>query len=292
MEQLVTSNFKLGIIAGGQLGKMLVLAASNWDIKTHILDPDEQCPAASCASNHFKGDYLNFNDVYNFGKTVDMITFEIENINIEALKKLKAEGLRIYPDPETLELIKDKGLQKQFYSEQNIPSSSFKLYGSKTEIIKAIEKSEIKFPFVQKSRSGGYDGKGVSIIGNSNDIKNLLEGPSVIEEPVKIAKEIAVIAARNSTGEIKCFPAVEMEFNNAENIVEKLICPSSLDEALKLEALALAKKIVSSLNFVGLLAVELFIDEENKILINEIAPRPHNSGHHTIESTITSQYEQ
>jgi 5-(carboxyamino)imidazole ribonucleotide synthase len=292
MEQLINSDYKLGIIAGGQLGKLLALAASNWDIKTYILDPDEHCPAASCSSFFVKGNYLNFDDVYNFGKKVDMLTFEIENVNIEALKKLKQEGLKIIPDPETLELIKDKGLQKEFYFKHNIPSAHFQLYTSKQEILTAIERGEINFPFVQKLRTGGYDGKGVSVIKTSSDVVSLLDGPSVIEESINIKKEISIIAARNNLGEIKCFPAVEMEFNPTANLVEKLICPASIEEAINSEAMQLAKKIISSLNFCGLLAIEMFVTNQNKVLINEIAPRPHNSGHHTIESVITSQFEQ
>lgn len=292
MEQLVISDFKLGIIAGGQLGKMLALAASNWDIKTFILDPDAQCPAASCSSVFVKGNYLNFDDVYNFGKKVDMITFEIENVNIEALKKLKQEGLKIYPNPETLELIKDKGRQKEFYLKHNIPSAFFELYKSKQEIITAIENGELRFPFVQKLRTGGYDGKGVAAIKTNIDVVNLLEGESVIEESINIKKEISIIAARNNHGEIKCFPPVEMEFNPTANLVEKLICPASIEESISTEAMQLVVKIISSLTFCGLLAVEVFVDNQNKVWINEIAPRPHNSGHHTIESAITSQYEQ
>lgn len=292
MEQLINSDYKLGIIAGGQLGKLLALAASNWDIKTYILDPDEHCPAASCSSFFVKGNYLNFDDVYNFGKKVDMLTFEIENVNIEALKKLKQEGLKIIPDPETLELIKDKGLQKEFYFKHNIPSAHFQLYTSKQEILTAIERGEINFPFVQKLRTGGYDGKGVSVIKTSSDVVSLLDGPSVIEESINIKKEISIIAARNNLGETKCFPTVEMEFNPTANLVEKLICPASIEEAINSEAMQLAKKIISSLNFCGLLAIEMFVTNQNKVLINEIAPRPHNSGHHTIESVITSQFEQ
>jgi 5-(carboxyamino)imidazole ribonucleotide synthase len=292
MEQLVNSEYKLGIIAGGQLGKLLALAASNWDIKTYILDPDEHCPAASCSSFFVKGNYLNFDDVYNFGKKVDMLTFEIENVNIEALKKLKQEGLKIIPDPETLELIKDKGLQKEFYLKHNIPSAHFQIYTSKQEILTAIEHGELNFPFVQKLRTGGYDGKGVSVIKTTTDVVKLLDGPSVIEESINIKKEISIIAARNNLGETKCFPTVEMEFNPTANLVEKLICPASIEEAINTEAMQLAEKIVSSLNFCGLLAIEMFVNNQDKILINEIAPRPHNSGHHTIESVITSQYEQ
>lgn len=292
MEQLVISDFKLGIIAGGQLGKILALAASNWNINTYILDPNKDCPAASCANVFVQGNYLDFDDVYNFGKKVDLITFEIENINIDALKKLKAEGLKIFPDPETLYLIKDKGLQKVFYSEHNIPSAQFELYPSKEAIIAAMETDKIKFPFVQKLRTGGYDGQGVAVIKNKSESNKLLDGPSVVEKCLSIKNEISVIVARNQAGQIKCFPPAEMIFNQEENIVEKIICPASTSDALNIEAIGLATQIAASLNIVGLLAVEMFIDQQDKIWINEIAPRPHNSGHHTIESAITSQYEQ
>ena len=292
MEQLVISDFKLGIIAGGQLGKIMALTASNWDISTYILDPNPECPAASCASVFVKGNYLDFDDVYNFGKKVDMITFEIENVNIDALKKLKEEGLKIFPDPETLYLIKDKGLQKAFYSAHNIPSAAFQLYASKEAIISAMETSEIPFPFVQKLRTGGYDGQGVAVIRNKNESNKLLDGPSVVEKCLEIKNEISIIVARNLAGEIKCFPPAEMIFNQEENIVEEIICPASTSDAINADAVKLANHIADSLNFVGLLAVEMFIDQHDKIWVNEIAPRPHNSGHHTIESVITSQYEQ
>ena len=292
MEQLVISDFKLGIIAGGQLGKILALTASNWNINTYILDPSEECPAASCATVFIKGNHLDFDDVYNFGKKVDLITFEIENINIDALRKLKAEGTKIFPDPETLYLIKDKGLQKVFYSEHNIPSAQFQLYPSKEAIIAAMETEGIEFPFVQKLRTGGYDGQGVAVIKNKSESNKLLDGPSVVEQCLNIKNEISVIVARNHAGQIKCFPPAEMIFNQEENIVEKIICPATTSDAVNTEAIELATQIVASLNFVGLLAVEMFIDQQNKIWINEIAPRPHNSGHHTIESAITSQYEQ
>ena len=292
MEQLVISDFKLGIIAGGQLGKILALTASNWNIKTYILDPNQECPAASCATVFVKGNYLDFDDVYKFGKKVDMITFEIENINIDALKKLKEEGLKISPDPETLSLIKDKGLQKAFYLAHNIPSAPFQLYTSKEAIISAMGASEIQFPFVQKLRTGGYDGQGVAVIRNKNESNKLLDGPSVVEKCLEIKNEISIIVARNLAGEIKCFPPAEMIFNQEENIVEEIICPASTSDAINADAVKLANHIADSLNFVGLLAVEMFIDQHDKIWVNEIAPRPHNSGHHTIESVITSQYEQ
>ncbi|MCU0372362.1 MAG: ATP-grasp domain-containing protein, partial [Ignavibacteria bacterium] len=209
---------------------MLALAASNWDIKTHIMDTDEHCPASSVCTKFFKGSRHDFKDVYNFGQTADMITYEIEDINIEALLKLKSEGKKILPDPEALVIIQDKGLQKEFYSEHGIPASPFVLYKNKDEITEAAEKGEIKIPFVQKLRKGGYDGRGVQAVKTRDELKNLLDGPSVIEEMIDIQKEISIIAARNAGGEIKCFPAVEMEFNAQANLVENLICPSSIDE--------------------------------------------------------------
>jgi 5-(carboxyamino)imidazole ribonucleotide synthase len=292
MEQLVTSNFKLGIIAGGQLAKMLALAASNWDIKTYILDPNETCPAHAICSNFTKGDYLDFKTVYDFGKKVDLLTFDIENINIEALLKLKEEGVTIYPEPEVLKITQDKGLQKEFYKNEKINSPDYILFESKEDILKAIHEQHLHFPFVQKLRTSGYDGKGVEVIKNEGALKKLMEGRSVIENLVNIEKEISVIVARNTLGEIRSFPAVEMEFNEEANLVERLICPSSIDEKKLSEAQQLAETIIDKLGMTGILAVELFMDSQGELLVNEVAPRTHNSGHHTIESCITSQYEQ
>lgn len=292
MEKLVTSEVKLGIIAGGQLGKMLVLAASNWNVKTYVLDKDDHCPASSSCTFFFKGDQLSYDDVYRFGQLVDVLTLELENVNIDALKKLRQEGKRIYPDPDKLEIIQDKGLQKQFYEKIKVPSSLFSLFNSKQEIISVVESGELPVPFVQKLRNGGYDGRGVSIIHSKENLSNLLEGASVIEELVDIDKEISAIVARNERGEVRCHPTVEMEFNPEANLVEKLICPSTLPGEIENEAEDIAIKIITELDFYGLLAVEMFVDKNNKIWVNEIAPRPHNSGHHTIESAITSQFEQ
>ena len=292
MEKLVISDFKLGIIAGGQLGKMLVLAASNWDVKTYVLVPDEHCPASTCCTHFIKGSYLDFDDVYRFGKMVDMITFEIENVNIVALNKLKLEGTKINPDPSALEIIQDKGLQKEFFRNNHLSTAPFQLFKDKNEIIEAVGSGILVLPFVQKARKGGYDGKGVTVVRVKEDLVNLLEGPSVIEDLVEIEKEISVIAARNHNGEIKCFPLVEMEFNEEANLVEKLLCPSSVDAATSLNALQLATQVIDSFRICGLLAVEMFVDRNNSVWLNEVAPRPHNSGHHTIESIVTSQFEQ
>jgi 5-(carboxyamino)imidazole ribonucleotide synthase len=292
MEKLVISEFKLGIIAGGQLAKMLVLAASNWDVKTYIMDQEKHCPASNVCTQFFQGDPLNFDDVYNFGKRVDMLTFEIENVNIEAVQKLKAEGHRIYPDPKALAIIQDKGLQKQFYIEHTIPTAPFRLFENADAIRKAVADGKLKIPFVQKLRKGGYDGRGVTVIKTTGHLDDLLEGASVVEDKIEIDKEISVIAARNHRGEIKCFPVVEMVFNEKANLVEKLICPSSVNAAKEQEAIAIASKVINALKLEGLLAVEMFIDHHDNVWVNESAPRTHNSGHHTIESVITSQFEQ
>lgn len=292
MEQLITSNFKLGILGGGQLGKMLTLTASNWDVKTYVLDPSDTCPASNTCNYFVKGDYSSYDSVYNFCKHLDMITVEIENVNIDALLKLKKEGKKIFPNPEILKTIKDKGLQKQFYAKHNLPTSKFKLFSNKQEVLSAIQNNEISIPFVQKLRTDGYDGKGVVVINNNQDFDNIFNAPSVIEEKVKIEKEIAVIVCRSTKNEVKCFPVVEMEFNPVANLVEYLICPASISMEIAKKATEIAKKIIAKFDYEGILAVEMFLDKKNNILINEIAPRPHNSGHHTIEGTFTSQYEQ
>jgi len=292
MEKLVTSDFKLGIIAGGQLGKMLIQEASKWDLVTYVLDRDENCPARSIASHFIKGSNLDFDAVYNFGKSVDLLTYEIENINIDALKKLKSEGHKILPDPEILELIQDKGRQKEFYQKHKIPTSQFKIFKSLKDITSAIKSGEIEFPFVQKLRRGGYDGRGVAVINSANEFDKLLDGPSIIESKIDITKEISVISARNKKGEIKSYPVVEMIFDPEANLVDKLICPSTITAEQSEKATTIAEEIIELLNMQGLLAVEFFIDAEGKVIVNEIAPRKHNSGHHSIESIITSQFEQ
>ncbi|MGC9341345.1 MAG: 5-(carboxyamino)imidazole ribonucleotide synthase [Bacteroidales bacterium] len=292
MERLVTSNLKLGIIAGGQLGKMLIQEASKWDIATYVLDKTEECPAAAIANHFVLGSHLDFDAVYNFGKLVDVLTFEIESVNVEALKKLKEEGVRIEPDPLILEHIQDKGLQKQFYSDHDIPTVPYKLYESAEKIKNDLSAGTLNYPFVQKLRKGGYDGRGVAILNSEEDLPKLLEGPSVVEEKVEIDKEIAVVAARNKKGEVRCHPTVEMVFDEKANLVEKLICPSTVSEVLARKAENIAADLIEKLDMSGLLAVEFFVDMEGKVIVNEVAPRPHNSGHHTIESIITSQFEQ
>ncbi|MBE0646050.1 MAG: 5-(carboxyamino)imidazole ribonucleotide synthase [Bacteroidetes bacterium] len=292
MEQLVTSDFRLGIIAGGQLGKMLVLAASNWDVNTYVLDDDAHCPAAPACTRFVQGSRHSFDDVVAFGRMVDMITFEIEDVNIDALRALKAEGRRIVPDPETLAVIQDKGRQKDFYAAHGIPTAPYSLYESSADIRRAVAEGRLVPPFVQKLRLGGYDGKGVAVIESADQLAALLEGPSVVEQRIDIAKEISIIAARNARGEVRCFPAVEMVFDARANLVDRLFCPAGIPDHLQADAVRLATELVTALDLSGLLAVEMFVDTAGALWVNEVAPRAHNSGHHSIESVITSQFEQ
>lgn len=292
MEQLVTSEFKLGILGGGQLGRMLCSAASDWDVHTHVLDPAEDAPCAAICSQFYQGDFNDFDTVYQFGQKVDLLTIEIEHVNTEALLKLKAEGKKIHPDPHMLRIIQDKGKQKRFFVEQGLATSPFGLYRDQNELRRAINEGRQSFPFVQKTRLGGYDGRGVSLIHSEKDLHRLLPGPALIEELVSVRKEIAVIVARNGEGQVRCFPPAELQFHPTANLVEYLISPAQIEPSVACEAEQLAEQTIRCLGIQGVLAVEMFADEEGRLLLNEVAPRPHNSGHHTIESMFTSQYEQ
>lgn len=286
------STIKLGIIGGGQLGKMLNLAALNWHLDTYILDPNKDCSCASSNNQLIEGDFTDYHTLYQFGKDKDLLTIEIEKVNVEALKALKNEGVKVFPEPNVIELIQDKGLQKEFYLKKGLPSSDFILLENKIEVLNNLESGHISIPFVQKSRKGGYDGKGVHIVSNENDLAELMDVPCVIEDLVSIDKELAVIVARNQQGEISAFPVVEMEFNPKANLVEFLVCPADIDKSIETTAITIAKSCIKEFNMTGLLAVELFLTNDGKVYINEVAPRPHNSGHHTIEACLTSQYEQ
>lgn len=287
-----TSDIKLGILGGGQLGKMLLNATSKWNINTSVLDPTADCPASSLCNNFVQGSFRDFKTVYNFGKNLNILTIEIESVNTEALLKLKSEGLKIYPEPEIIEIIKDKSKQKKFYFDNEFPTSTFKIYENHTQIIEDYKNQKIKLPFVQKLCKEGYDGRGVLVVKTESDLNNLLQGETIVEEMIEIQKEISVIVARNTLGETKAYQAVEMIFNPKANLVEYLICPAELDEKISNKAKELALRLIEKLQMTGLLAVEMFIDKNNEILINEVAPRPHNSGHQTIECSLTSQYEQ
>ena len=286
------NELKVGMLGGGQLGKMMALAAHNWDLTTWALDDSKTFPAGPVVSHFVEGNFKNYEDVYAFGKQVDVLTIEIEHVNTEALLKLESEGKKVHPSPTALNIIKDKGLQKEFYKKNNLPTSPFQLWESGAAIRSAIATGEIKYPFVQKSREAGYDGKGVAVIKSAADLDLLMDVPSMVEEMVDIEVEIAVVVARNESGEVKAFPPVAMEFNPVANLVEFLVCPAGLDEKIAAQAEALAIQTISAYGLCGLLAVELFLAKNGELLINEVAPRPHNSGHHTIDSCYTSQYEQ
>lgn len=283
---------KIGVLGGGQLGRMLVEASIPWCLDISILDESIEFPAAGICTRFYEGDFANYEDVLQFGLAVDVVTVEIESVNVEALKQLKAQGKTVVPDPEVLEIINDKGIQKQFYHDHGFPTSDFALFNNKTEILSALDKGEISLPFVQKLRVGGYDGRGVNVIRSEDDLNLLFDDASVIEKMVDIQKELAVITARNGKGEMKTFPMVEMSFHPTANLVEFLFCPADVDPDFEMRARAMAEKVASALNVTGLLAVEFFMDHNGKLWVNEMAPRPHNSGHHTIEANVTSQFEQ
>jgi 5-(carboxyamino)imidazole ribonucleotide synthase len=283
---------RVGVLGGGQLGKMLGIAAAPLSIPLYFLDPSAACPVSQIFRNVTTGEFKDEETVFEFGKDKDLITIEIEHVNVNALERLKVAGKIIHPDPAALRIIQDKGLQKEFYRDHGFPTSSFVLVSDASEIKSGLETEKIKFPFVQKTRKAGYDGKGVAIIRSEKDLGKLLEGPSVIEDLVRLKMEISVIVCRNASGEVASFPAVEMVFNPDANLVEFLVCPARISPKLEEKAASIASKLITELNVCGLLAVELFVDENEEIFINEVAPRPHNSGHHTIEAHTTSQYEQ
>ncbi len=292
MRQHISSNFKLGILGGGQLGKMLCQAASAWDVTTCVLDPDPQASASGVATQFSTGSFRDYDTVMNFAKDVDLLTVEIEGVNIEAVEDLEKSGLPVYPQSSCLRIIRDKGLQKIFYRKHALPTAAFTLYENEKEILEAIDHKQLSLPFVQKTRLSGYDGQGVLVVKTSHDLKKLFTEASIIEDYVEDALELAVIVSRNIHGELACYSPVEMVFNSQANLVETLLSPARISENLANEALQIAKATAQAFGIVGLLAVEFFVDKNGRLLINESAPRPHNSGHHTIESALTSQYEQ
>ncbi len=281
-------DFELGILGGGQLGRMFIQEASNFNVSTAILDPSPHAPCAELASRFEVGNFRDYDAVYNFGKTVDLLTIEIEDVNIDALFKLEEEGLKIFPQPKVIQTIKDKGLQKQFYRINSIPTSAFSLVTG--EELKNGYVPEL--PVVQKLRTGGYDGRGVQVLRNESDLENMFMEDSVFESLVDIDKEISVICARNEHGECTAYPAVELEFHPTANLVEFLVSPAGIDDSVEDEARALAMKTIEQFEMVGLLAVEMFLTKDGDLLVNEVAPRTHNSGHQTIEGNYCSQFEQ
>lgn len=287
-----SSDFKLGIVGGGQLGKMLLQETRKWDIYTKVLDPSKEAPSR-IASNEFSvGDLMDYDTVYNFGKGLDLITIEIEHINIEALQQLESEGVLVYPKPSSLNLIVDKAKQKEFYIGHDLPTSDFEVYRSLEELQTAVSQKSQSLPFVWKSAQFGYDGQGVKVVRTAEDLEGLTADKCIAEALVPFEKELAVIVARTPDGNAISYPLVEMEFHPEANQVEYVLCPAQIDKSIDTKAREIAMKLAKHLDIVGLLAVELFMTASGEILINEVAPRPHNSGHYTIEASITSQYEQ
>lgn len=288
MISFYSENFKLGILGGGQLGRMFIQEAANLDVNVYILDPELHAPSSKIAHHFEQGSITDFESVYNFGKDKSVLTIEIEHVNVEALFKLESEGVQIYPQPSLIQLIQDKGNQKEFYLKHKIPTADFKLIQDAEELKKNLD----FLPCVQKLRKGGYDGKGVQVLKTNDDLIKAFDAPCVLEKFVDFEKELSVIVARNVHGEIKSFPAVELEFNPEANLVEFLFSPASISSEIEEKAQSLARNVIEKMEMVGVLAVEMFLTKNGEVLINEVAPRPHNSGHQTIEGSYTSQYEQ
>jgi 5-(carboxyamino)imidazole ribonucleotide synthase len=284
-----SSDFKLGILGGGQLGKMLLSETRKFDIQTYVLDPSDEAPCRIACNHFFKGSLLDFDSVYTFGKKVDVLTFEIELVNIEALEKLESEGVKVYPSPKTLKGIQNKGIQKEFYVNNNIPTSKYKRFDNSKDL--KSEFSSLTVPFVWKCTEFGYDGNGVKIIRTIDDLNNLPDIECIAEELIPFKNELSVIVVRNISGEIKTYPVVEMEFHPEANQVEYVICPARIDTKIAQKATQIALEVSKAYHHVGLLAVEMFQTQDDEIIVNEVAPRPHNSGHHTIEASYTSQFE-
>jgi 5-(carboxyamino)imidazole ribonucleotide synthase len=281
-------NFRLGILGGGQLGRMLIQEAINLNISSSVMDPDANAPCRHLCEHFVHADFRTEDAVYAFGKECSMITVEIEHVNTQALLRLEAEGIPVFPQPHLLQLVQDKGLQKEFYSENHIPTAPFKLVNSKDELAKHIQ----QYPVMLKLRKGGYDGKGVMKLRSAVEIQHVFDGTYVLEEMIDFAMEIAVIVSRNVDGDISNFPVVEMEFNPQANLVEFLCSPARIDSSMAKKAIEIARNVIEKMKLVGVLAVEMFVTKQGEILVNEVAPRPHNSGHQTIEGNVTSQYAQ
>lgn len=292
MKNYFSSDFRLGILGGGQLGRMLLRETQKFDIFTLVLDASKEAPCANICNEFHQGSLLDFDTVYRFGKLVDLLTIEIENINIDALDKLASEGLPIYPKPSDIRIIQNKARQKQFYTDHTIPTADFSHYAYKEELKHSYHNSIIDFPFVWKATRFGYDGRGVKIVRNYEDMENLPNVECITEKLIPFKNELAVIVARNIRGETKTYPVVEMEFHPEANQVEYVICPARIENAVAKKARKVALKVANAFKFVGLLAVEMFQTEDDEILVNEVAPRTHNSGHYSIEASYTNQFEQ
>jgi len=287
-----SSDFKLGILGGGQLGKMMLYDTRKFDIYTCVIDPSAEAPSRLACDEFTVGDLLDYDTVVNFGRNVNVLTFEIENVNVDALETLEGEGIKVFPSSKTLRTIQNKATQKLFYHDQNIPTADFSRFAHPSEIKDAIEHEALNYPFVWKSARFGYDGTGVKVIRRIEDLEGLPNAECIAEHLIPFKNELAVIVARNEKGDLKTYPVVEMEFHPEANQVEYVICPARIPDAIAKKAEAVALKTAAAFKHVGLLAVEMFQTENDDILVNEVAPRPHNSGHYSIEGSYTSQFEQ
>lgn len=282
-----SSDFTLGILGGGQLGKMLLTETRKLDIQTFVLDPSSEAPGQFGCNRFFQGDLMDFDTVYNFGKQVDVLTIEIENVNLDALEKLESEGRQVYPSAQTLRRIQNKGTQKDFYQKHHIPTSAHQRFSD----VNALQQANLSFPFVWKAARFGYDGNGVKIVRNHHDVNALSDTECIAEQLVPFTHELAVIVARSASGEVKTYPVVEMEFHPEANQVEYVLCPARIPQDIAQKATQVALQVSQAFEHVGLLAVEMFLTQTGDILVNEVAPRPHNSGHYSIEASYTSQFE-
>ena len=292
MPHYFSSDFTLGILGGGQLGKMLLTETRKFDITTKVLDPSPDAPCRIACNTFVQGNLTDFNTVYNFGKDVGVLTIEIENVNVEALEKLQTEGVKVYPSPQTIKNIQNKATQKQFYATHGIPTAPFQVFQNTESLKKAINEQQLSLPFVWKSARFGYDGNGVKIVRQLTDLNLLPNDQCIAESLVPFKKELAVIVARNAKGQVRTYPVVEMEFHPEANQVEYVLCPARIEEAVAQKARTIAIQVAQAFEVLGLLAVELFQTENDEILVNEVAPRPHNSGHYSIEAAYTNQFEQ
>ena len=282
----------IGILGGGQLGKMVLDVSNRWGLKVFVLDPNDDCPSSKLCSKFFIGDLMDYDTVVEFGKNVDLVTIEIENVNVEALKFLESEGKKVYPQPRVIEIIQDKSKQKEFYTKNEIPTSSFRICNGIEELKTLISKGELSFPFIWKASKMGYDGYGVNKIFNNKDLEKLNDSHCIIEELISIKKELSVMVSSRKSGEIINYPVVEMEFNKISNQLEYIISPAQISHEIKMKSEKLASDVAEKFKISGIIAVEMFLTTENELLVNEVAPRPHNSYHFSIEGSYTSQFEQ
>ncbi|SIS83629.1 5-(carboxyamino)imidazole ribonucleotide synthase [Zobellia uliginosa] len=287
-----SSQFKLGILGGGQLGKMLLYETRKFDIYTVVMDASNEAPSKIACNEFVLGDLMDFNAVYDFGKRVDVLTIEIENVNIDALEKLEDEGLKVFPPTKALKIIQNKAKQKLFYVDHNIPTADFQRFAYKSEIKDSIANGALNFPFIWKAAQFGYDGQGVAVIRKTEDLDRLPTGECIAEKMIDFKNELAVIVTRSASGEVRTYPVVEMEFHPEANQVEYVICPARIDATVAAKAQEIALRVSEKIQHVGILAVELFLTKDDQILVNEVAPRPHNSGHYSIEASYTNQFEQ